>query len=86
MGWFSSSEENNEETMIDSTGHVNNNIIIQEARDTHIQATLSEKLLFATYMLVALDIVKLAICSYNTWKRQIKKKYNKDAQTTTHNV
>lgn len=76
MGWFGSSEETNEENMVDSNGHVNNNIVIQEARDTHIQAALSEKLLFATYILIGLETAKLAICFYNMWRRQIKKKYN----------
>lgn len=76
MGWFSSSEETNEENLVDSNGHVNNNIVIQEARDTHTQAALSEKLLFATYILVGLEMVKLTICCYNMWRRQIKKKYN----------
>lgn len=75
MGLFGSSEENVEEKMIDSTGHVNTNIIIQEAMDTHLQAALSEKLLFATYALVTLELIKLAICTYNTWKRHIKRKY-----------
>lgn len=75
MGSSNSSEERSEERLVDSSGHVNNNIIIQEAKDTHQQAILSEKLLFATYILVALEIIKLAICSYNVWKRQIKKKY-----------
>lgn len=62
MGGFSSSEEVTEEKAVDSNGHVNNNIIIQEAKDTHLHAALSEKLLFATYALVALEIIKLAIC------------------------
>lgn len=75
MGIFGSSEESNEETMIDSSGHVNNNIIIQEAKDTHVQAELSEKLVIGTYILISLEIVKLIICSYNVWKRHIKKKY-----------
>lgn len=76
MGWFDSSEEVVEEKMVDTNGNVNNNIIIQEAKDTHLQAALSEKLLFATYVLIAFEFVKLAICSYNTWKRQMKKRYN----------
>lgn len=77
MGWFGSSEENNEEKMIDSSGHVNTNIIIQEAKDTHYQAILSEKLVYGTYILIALEVAKLTLCFYNTWKRQMKKKYAK---------
>lgn len=76
MGWFGSSEETNEENLVDSNGHVNNNIVIQEARDTHFQAATSEKLLFATYVLVELETIKLLICFYSMWRRQMKKKYN----------
>lgn len=76
MGWFGSSEENVEEKMVDSNGNINNNIIIQEARDTHLQAELSEKLLFGTYTLIALEALKITICFYNMWIRRIKKKYN----------
>lgn len=76
MGWFSSDEQKIDETLVESTGHVNTNVIIQEANDTHTQALLSEKLLVATYVLVALETIKLGICCYNMWKRQIKKKYN----------
>lgn len=78
MGWFDSSEEIIEEKLVDCNGNVNNNIIIQEAKDTHLQATLSERLLTATYFLVALETAKWAICFYNMWRRQIKKKYNKN--------
>lgn len=81
MGWFSSSEEINEEKLVDTNGNVNNNIIIQEAKDTHLQATLSEKLLFATYILITLETVKITICFYNMWRRQMKKKYHKNEQT-----
>lgn len=63
MGWFSS-EDSQEETMIDSTGHVNNNIIIEEARDTHHQALLTGKLVYGTYILIGIELVKLAICVY----------------------
>lgn len=80
MGWFGSSEEVNEEKLVDTNGNVNNNIIIQEARDTHLQATLSEKLLFATYVLIALETVKLIICFYNMWRRQMKKRYHQNDQ------
>lgn len=82
MGLFSSSEEKIDEKMVDSNGHVNNNIIIQEAEDTHLQAALSEKLLFCTYILVLLEIVKLTICLYTTWKRHMKKKYNRNTRPT----
>lgn len=78
MGWFSSDEQNVDEKFVDSTGHVNTNIIIQEANDTHTQAMLSEKLLVATYVLVAIETIKLTICCYNMWKRKITKKFNRN--------
>lgn len=76
MGWFSSDEETTEEKLVDTAGHVNNNVIIQEARDTHLQAILIEKLVYGTYILIALELVKLAICSYNMMRRQVKKRYS----------
>lgn len=86
MGWFSSDEETNEEKVIDSSGQVSNNIIIQEARDTHHQAIISEKLLFATYTLIGLEIIKVIICSYGMWKRQLKKRYAEKTVKQTDNV
>lgn len=75
MGWFTSSEEVTDEKMIDTNGNVNNNIIIQEAQDMHTQANLSHKLLFATYVLVIIELAKLIICGYSAWKRTMKKRY-----------
>lgn len=59
MGIFGDSEENNsdEQKTIDANGNVNNNIIIREANDTHQQMLLNEKLLVATYLLVAAEII-----------------------------
>lgn len=85
MGWFGSSEENNEETLINTDGHVNNNIIIQEAKDTHLQAALSEKLVIGTYVLITLEIIKLIMYSYSMWKKHLKKKYNSNKNKTTTN-
>lgn len=42
MDIFRSSEEFIEKKTVDSMGHVNNNIVIQEARDTHNQKFISE--------------------------------------------
>lgn len=77
MGIFGSSEETIETKTVDSNGQVNNNIIIQEARDTHSQMVLSEKLLTGTYILIGLEIVKIIICSISAYRRHIKKKYEK---------
>lgn len=61
MGWLYSSEEEVEVKTVDTTGTVNNNIIVQEARDTHSQMISNEKLLFATYLLVAAEALKLGL-------------------------
>lgn len=75
MGIFGSSEENIEQKVVDSTGQVNNNIVVQTAHDTHHQMLVSEKLLMATYVIIGLEVVKLIICSYGALKRKIKKRY-----------
>lgn len=78
--WFSSEETKVEEKTIDSSGHVNNNIIIQEARDTHLQMINNEKLLVATYLLCLFEIIKLLIFIIGAFKRQLKKKYGNKQQ------
>lgn len=75
MGWFGSEEEEIEMKTVDTNGNVNNNIIIQEARDTHHQMLIGEKLLWATYALVAAEIIKLGVYLYHSFKKTIKKKY-----------
>lgn len=75
MGAQSSSEEFTEEKVVDSNGLVNNNIIIQEAKDTHFQAIQSERLVYAAYVLITIEIIKLGVCTYSVWKRQLKKRY-----------
>lgn len=77
MGIFGSSEETIEAKTIDTNGQVNNNIVIQEARDTHSQMILSEKLLFGTYILIGLETVKIAICLFGAYRRHMKKVYQK---------
>lgn len=84
MGWFSSSEERTEEKAIDSTGQVNNNIIIQEAKDTHSQMLANEKLLVATYILVFFEIIKLGVYIYINFKKGLKKKYNTAQQNKSN--
>lgn len=81
MGWFDSSEEASETKTVDTNGNVNNNIIIQEAKDTHLQMLASERLLFATYILVAAEGIKLFIFLFGQLKRTWKKKYSKDRPT-----
>lgn len=84
-GSHSSSEEKIEEKMVDSTGQVNNNIIVQEARDTHSQMLLNEKLLWATYLLVVIELAKLFLYIFSAYKKNLKKKYLKEKPATeTH--
>lgn len=73
MGLFGSSEERIEEKVVDSTGQVNNNIVIQEAHDTHSQLLINEKLLWATYILIALEVIKLAVYLFTTYRKKLKK-------------
>lgn len=75
MGIFGSSEESIENKAIESNGQVNNNIILQEASDTHSQMVLSEKLLFGTYVLIGLETIKIAICLFSAYRRHMKKQY-----------
>ena len=75
MGLFGSSEESIETKTVDSNGQVNNNIIIQEAMDTHSQLLISEKLVYGTYILIGLETLKIAICLFGAYRRHIKKKY-----------
>lgn len=75
MGFFGSSEERVEEKTVDSNGHVNNNIVIQEARDIHSQMLYNEKLLYATFILVVFEVIKLAIHLFNSYRKRIKKIY-----------
>lgn len=84
MGLFSSSEERIEEKTVDTTGTVNNNIILQEARDTHDQMRLNEKMLFVMYTMCAVEVVKLAMYVYCNFKRKIKKQYA--GQTNNNNA
>lgn len=74
--WFSSEEVRTEEKTVDSNGHVNNNIIIQEARDTHSQMIINEKLLFATYVLCLMEVIKLVLYCVGAYNKFIKKKYS----------
>lgn len=85
MGWlFGSSEETeiNEENNIDPKGQVDTNIIIQEARDTHNQLIANAKLLIATYLLVAIESIKLFTYLFLQFKKNLKKKYQAKPKTT----
>lgn len=82
MGIFGSSEENIEQKAIESNGQVNNNIIIQEAKDVHEQLKLNERLLNMSYIICAIEILKLAMYMYCKFTKKIKKKYDKTNNNT----
>lgn len=76
MGFlFGSDEENIDTKMVETTGSVNNNIIVQEAADTHSAMMSTERLLFATYLLVGSEILKLSIYIFHVIRKHLKKKY-----------
>lgn len=78
MGSSQSAEET-EVKMVDTNGNVNNNIVIQEARDTHSQLLIGEKLLYATYVLVLAETIKLAIYLFHSLRKMLKRKYQSQA-------
>lgn len=78
MGIFGSSEENMDQKVVDSTGQVNNNIVIQEARDTHEQVKINERMLTTMYIMCVVEIIKLGVYIYNRFKKNLKKKYNQN--------
>lgn len=83
MGLFASSEEiENETKNVDTNGNVNNNIIISEARDTHSQLIVNEKLLFATCCQLAMEITKLVLYGITHYKKAIKKRYGSPHHAT----
>lgn len=75
MGWFDSSEEQIEQKMVDSNGQVNNNIIIQEAKDVHDQLRLNEKVLNVMYTMCGIELLRLGMYIYVKFVRRMKKKY-----------
>lgn len=78
MGWFDSSEEQIEQKMVDSNGQVNNNIIIQEAKDVHEQLKLNEKLLTVMNIMCGIELLRLGMYIYFKLVKSIKKKYSRD--------
>lgn len=76
MAWlFGSDEVETETKTVDSNGNINNNVIIQEASDTHTQMLIGEKMLTATYILVLAEIIKLGVYIYHSFKKAMKKRY-----------
>lgn len=77
-----SSTENVEQKAIDANGNVNNNIIIQEAKDTHSQMIANEKLLVATYFLCAIETIKVGVYIFLKYKKNLKNKYTNNRAPT----
>lgn len=75
MGIFGSSEENIDQKAVDSTGHVNTNIVIQEAKDTHEQLKINEKMVHIMYVMCGIELLKLGVYLYYKFVKNIKKKY-----------
>lgn len=81
MGSSESSEVKTEQKFVDANGQVNNNIIIQEAKDTHAQMLLNGKLLYATYFLILIELLKLSLYSFCAYKKSLKRKYQKEKKS-----
>lgn len=75
MGGSSSSEESNENRMVDSMGQVNNNVIVQAVHDTHATVQLNERMLQVAYTLVAIETIKLLLYLFCAYKKTLKKRY-----------
>lgn len=75
MGIFGSSEESSESKTIDTNGNVNNNIVPlqQEAKDTHDQVLLNQKIFYTSCLLVLFEAIKLTIYVISSYKKKLKK-------------
>lgn len=78
MGNFGSSEENLDQKVVDITGQVNNNIVIQEAKDTHEQVKINERMITTMYLMCIIEMIKLGVYIYHRFKKSLKKKYNQN--------
>lgn len=65
-----SSQSQQETKTIESTGHVNNNAVIQETEDVY-----SMEIVILLSILCALKILEIGIFLYSKYKQQMKKKY-----------
>lgn len=60
---------------IDSNGQVNNNIVIQEAKDIHQQTEHFQQMLIIMYIRCFLEVIKICIYIYNCHLKKLKKRY-----------
>lgn len=72
MGLTSSKEYHIDQKVVDENGRINNNVII---RSRHNAMIINEKILITMYFLCVIEVIKLAICGYNAYKRALKKRY-----------
>lgn len=70
-----SSHSQVEKKTIESTGQVNNNVVIQETEDVY-----SMEIVILLSLLCALKILEISIFLYNKYKQQMKKKYTQAAR------
>lgn len=83
MGIFGSSEENTESKVVDTNGNVNNNIVLlQEAKDTHEQVILNQKIFYTSCLLVIFEAIKLAVYVISSYKKKLKKSLSANANKT----
>lgn len=70
-----SGQSQQETKTIESSGQVNNNVVIQETEDVY-----SMELVILLSLLCALKILEIGIFLYNKYKQQMKKKYSQAAR------
>lgn len=70
-----SSPSQHETKTIESTGHVNNNLVIQETEDVY-----SMEIVILLSVLCILKILEIGIYLYTKYKQQMKKKYTQAAR------
>lgn len=70
-----SSQSQQETKTIESSGQVNNNVVIQETEDVY-----SMELVILLSLLCALKILEMGIFLYNKYKQQMKRKYTQAAR------
>lgn len=69
MGWFSSEEV---DKTVDTTGTVNNNVIVSDTVDVH-----NDHIVTILYVLAILKIIEMLYVIFKVYNKQNKKKYMK---------
>lgn len=71
MGWFGDSKE--ESKTIDTTGNVNNNVVIEQSVPIH-----NDELVNILYTILIIKIIELVYIIFKAYQRSQKKKYTKN--------